>query len=52
MMKASEIRELTAEELSAKLGELKKDLFQLRLQRSDILHSAGGLCLKLKVSYT
>ena len=27
MMKASEIRELTAEELSAKLGELKKDLF-------------------------
>ena len=32
MMKASEIRELTAEELSAKLGELKKDLFNLRLQ--------------------
>ena len=31
MMKASEIRELTAEELSAKLGELKKDLFNLRL---------------------
>ena len=31
-MKASEIRELTAEELSAKLGELKKDLFNLRLQ--------------------
>ena len=28
MMKASEIRELTA----AKLGELKKDLFNLRLQ--------------------
>lgn len=32
MMKASEIRELTVEELSAKLGELKKDLFNLRLQ--------------------
>ena len=32
MMKASAIRELTAEELSAKLGELKKDLFNLRLQ--------------------
>ena len=32
MMKASEIRELTSEELSAKLGELKKDLFNLRLQ--------------------
>lgn len=32
MMKASGIRELTAEELSAKLGELKKDLFNLRLQ--------------------
>lgn len=32
MMKAPEIRELTAEELSAKLGELKKDLFNLRLQ--------------------
>ena len=34
MMKASEIRELTAEELSAKLGELKKDLFNLRLQHA------------------
>ena len=34
MMKASEIRELTSEELSAKLGELKKDLFNLRLQLS------------------
>ena len=34
MMKASEIRELTAEELSAKLGELKKDLFNLRLQNA------------------
>lgn len=32
MMKVSEIRELTAEELAAKLGDLKKDLFNLRLQ--------------------
>ena len=32
MMKASEISELTAEELAAKLGDLKKDLFNLRLQ--------------------
>ena len=34
MMKASEIRELTAEELTAKLGDLKKDLFNLRLQNA------------------
>ncbi len=32
MMKASEIRELTADELKTKLGDLKKDLFNLRLQ--------------------
>ena len=32
MMKAKEIRELTAEELSTKLTELKKELFNLRLQ--------------------
>ena len=32
MVKAAEMRELAAEELSAKLGELKKDLFNLRLQ--------------------
>ena len=32
MMKASEIRALSAEELAAKLGDLKKDLFNLRLQ--------------------
>ena len=32
MMKASEIREQTAEELAAKRGDLKKDLFNLRLQ--------------------
>ena len=32
MMKASEIRKLSAEELAAKLGDLKKDLFNPRLQ--------------------
>jgi large subunit ribosomal protein L29 len=32
MMKATEIRELTSEELDVKLAELKKDLFNLRLQ--------------------
>ena len=31
-MKAKEIRELSAEELQNKLAELKKDLFNLRLQ--------------------
>ena len=35
MMKASEIRELTAEELSAKLGELKKDRLQLATNQLD-----------------
>ena len=34
MMKAKEIRELTAEELQTKLAELKKDLFNLRLQHA------------------
>lgn len=34
MMKAKEIREMSAEELTAKLGELKKDLFNLRLQHA------------------
>ena len=33
-MKASEIRELTAEELSAKLKELKTELFSLRFQHA------------------
>ena len=33
-MKAKEIREMTAEELNAKLGDLKKDLFNLRLQHA------------------
>jgi large subunit ribosomal protein L29 len=31
-MKAKEIREMTVEELNKKLGELKKDLFNLRFQ--------------------
>ncbi len=31
-MKASEIRELTAEELNSKLGDLKAELFNLRFQ--------------------
>ena len=32
MMKASEIRKLAAEELAAQPGDLKEDLFNLRLQ--------------------
>ncbi len=32
MMKVSEIRDLSAEELNTKLGDLKKDLFNLRLE--------------------
>lgn len=34
MMKVNEIRELSAEELAVKLGDLKKDLFNLRLQHA------------------
>ena len=33
-MKASEVRKMSAAELETKLGELKKDLFQLRLQHA------------------
>ena len=33
-MKASELRELTAEQLTAKLGELKEELFNLRFQHA------------------
>ena len=33
-MKATEIRKMNAEELNSKLGDLKKDLFQLRLQHA------------------
>jgi large subunit ribosomal protein L29 len=34
MIKASEIRSLSAEELNAKLLDLKKDLFMLRMQHA------------------
>ena len=34
MMKANEVRKMSAEELNSKLGDLKKDLFQLRLQHA------------------
>ena len=33
-MKANEIRKMSAAELDAKLTDLKKDLFQLRLQHA------------------
>ena len=33
-MKATEIRKMSAAELESKLGDLKKDLFQLRLQHA------------------
>ncbi len=33
-MKASDIRKMSAAELQTKLGDLKKDLFQLRLQNA------------------
>ena len=33
-MKANEIRKMSAAELETKLGDLKKDLFQLRLQHA------------------
>ena len=34
MMKAKELKNLSAEELSKKLDELKKDLFMLRMQHA------------------
>lgn len=34
MMKSKEVRELSVEQLNTKLGELKKDLFNLRLQHA------------------
>ncbi len=33
-MKASEVRKMSSKELESKLMELKKDLFQLRLQHA------------------
>ena len=34
MMKANEVRKMSSAELEKKLAELKKDLFQLRLQHA------------------
>ena len=34
MMKATEIRKMSVSDLEAKLADLKKDLFQLRLQHA------------------
>ena len=45
MMKASEVRGLTAEELNAKLLDLKKDLFFLRMQ-----HATNQLDNPLKIN--
>ena len=45
MMKASEVRGLTAEELNAKLLDLKKDLFFLRMQ-----HATNHLDNPIKIS--
>ena len=47
MMKASEVRGLTAEELNAKLVDLKKDLFFLRMQ-----HATNQLDNPLKIRET
>ena len=46
-MKANEIRSLTVEELNAKLVELKKDLFMLRMQ-----HATNQLDNPLKLAET
>jgi len=44
-MKANEIRGLTADELNAKLADLKKDLFMLRMQ-----HATNQLDNPLKIN--
>ena len=44
-MKANEIRGLTADELNAKLADLKKDLFMLRMQ-----HATNHLDNPVKIS--
>ncbi len=44
-MKASDVRKMSAAELETKLGELKKDLFQLRLQ-----HATNQLENPVKIS--
>ena len=46
-MKATEIRKMSAAELESKLGDLKKDLFQLRLQ-----HATNQLDNPLKIRET
>ena len=46
MMKANEIRNMSSAELEQRLGELKKDLFQLRLQ-----HATNQLDNPLRISY-
>ena len=45
MMKATEIRKMSVEELSAKLNDLKKDLFMLRMQ-----HATNHLDNPIKIS--
>ena len=47
MMKAKEIKNLSAEELNKKLDELKKDLFMLRMQ-----HATNQLDNPLKLAET
>ena len=44
-MKANEVRKMSPEELEKKLGELKKDLFMLRMQ-----HATNQLENPLKIS--
>ncbi|MCC8048699.1 MAG: 50S ribosomal protein L29 [Oscillospiraceae bacterium] len=44
-MKAAEIRKLSSAELEAKLAELKKDLFMLRMQ-----HATNNLDNPVKIS--
>jgi large subunit ribosomal protein L29 len=46
-MKANEIREMTKDELSAKLMELKSELFNLRFQ-----HATNQLDNPLKIAQT
>ncbi len=46
-MKINEIRDLTAEELQAKLADLKKELFNLRFQ-----HATNQLDNPMKIALT
>ena len=46
-MKATEVRQMSEDELASKLGELKKDLFQLRLA-----HATNQLDNPLKIADT